>query len=131
MTTTAAAHGATAPGERRFPPFRADMVGSLLRTAPLKAARDKHERGELDDAGLEAIEDAEILKIVRRQEDIGLKAVTDGEFRRAFWHFDFLEHLEGVTGVTLDHGIHFKGVDTKPKGLRITGKVGFSGHPML
>lgn len=117
--------------KRTTPPFRADMVGSLLRTAPLREAREKHEKGELSDAALKAVEDAEIARIVKRQEDIGLQAVTDGEFRRAFWHYDFLEHLDGVTAITLDQGIQFKGVATKPKGLRVTGRIGFSGHPML
>jgi 5-methyltetrahydropteroyltriglutamate--homocysteine methyltransferase len=112
-------------------PFRADQVGSLLRSAPLKEGREKRERGEITEEALRAVEDAEIAKIVRRQEEIGLKAVTDGEFRRAFWHYDFLEHLDGVQGVWLDQGVQFKGVALKPKGLRITGKLGFSGHPML
>ncbi|MEI8146693.1 MAG: 5-methyltetrahydropteroyltriglutamate--homocysteine S-methyltransferase, partial [Alphaproteobacteria bacterium] len=119
----------TAPA--RVGPFRADQVGSLLRSAPLKAAREKAEKGEIDAAALKAIEDVEIAKLVKRQEDIGLKAVTDGEFRRAFWHFDFLENLDGVEGVWLDQGVQFKGVQIKPKGLRVTGKIGFSSHPMV
>jgi 5-methyltetrahydropteroyltriglutamate--homocysteine methyltransferase len=126
MNTLAAS---TAPA--RVGPFRADQVGSLLRSAPLKAAREKAEKGEIDAAALKAIEDVEIAKLVKRQEDIGLKAVTDGEFRRAFWHFDFLENLDGVEGVWLDQGVQFKGVQIKPKGLRVTGKIGFSSHPMV
>ena len=117
--------------QRSNPPFRADMVGSLLRTAPLKAAREEREAGRIDAAALAAVEDAEIVRLIRRQEAIGLKAVTDGEFRRAFWHYDFLEHLDGVTGVWLDQGVQFKGVQLKPKGLRVTGRIGFSQHPML
>ena len=78
---------------RTAPPFRADHVGSLLRTAPLKEARAKRERGEISAAALTEVEDREIEKIIRRQEDIGLKAVTDGEFRRAFWNYDFLGAL--------------------------------------
>ena len=113
------------------PLFRADMVGSLLRTAPLEAARARHEQGAITAGELQAIEDAEIRKILRRQEEIGLEAVTDGEFRRAFWHFDFLEHLDGVEGYWADHGIQFQGAQVKPKGIRVTGKLGFSGHPML
>ena len=72
--------------QRTTPPFRADHVGSLLRTAPLKDARAKRESGEIDAAALKAVEDREIEKIIKKQEDIGLKAVTDGEFRRAFWN---------------------------------------------
>ncbi len=79
--------------QRTTPPFRADHVGSLLRTAPLKEARAKREKGEIDADALKAVEDQEIEKIIKRQEDIGLKAVTDGEFRRAFWNYDFLGAL--------------------------------------
>ena len=116
---------------RQRPPFRADMVGSLLRTAPLKAAREKREAGQIDDAALKAVEDEEIRTIIRKQEEVGLQGITDGEFRRAFWHYDFLEHLDGVQGVWLDQGVQFKGVQLKPKGLRVTGKIGFTDHPMI
>ncbi len=76
--------------QRTTPPFRADHVGSLLRPAPLKEARAQRERGEISAEQLKAVEDREIAAIIKRQEDIGLKAVTDGEFRRAFWNYDFL-----------------------------------------
>ena len=89
--------------QRTKPPFRADMVGSLLRTQPLKDARDKHHaRRDLGGRGLKAVEDREIRALIRKQEEIGLQAVTDGEFRRAYWHFDFLEQLDGVTSVEAD-----------------------------
>jgi 5-methyltetrahydropteroyltriglutamate--homocysteine methyltransferase len=118
--------------QRTTPPFRADMVGSLLRTATLKEARHKHHDGEISDAALKEIEDREIRALIKRQEDIGLQAVTDGEFRRAYWHFDFLEHLDGVTSVEADSGMNFKGGVGIAKALRVTGKVGFSGqHPMI
>ncbi|MBM6581922.1 5-methyltetrahydropteroyltriglutamate--homocysteine S-methyltransferase [Microvirga sp. BT689] len=118
--------------QRTKPPFRADMVGSLLRTAALKDARHKHHEGEISDAALKEIEDREIRALIKRQEEIGLQAVTDGEFRRAYWHFDFLEHLDGVTSVEADSGMNFKGGVGIAKALRVTGKVGFSGqHPMI
>jgi 5-methyltetrahydropteroyltriglutamate--homocysteine methyltransferase len=117
--------------QRTKPPFRADMVGSLLRTAGLKEARHKHHDGELSDAALKEIEDREIRALIKRQEEIGLQAVTDGEFRRAFWHFDFLEHLDGVTSIEADSGMNFKGGVGISKALRVTGKVGFSDHPMI
>ncbi|SEF82406.1 5-methyltetrahydropteroyltriglutamate--homocysteine S-methyltransferase [Bosea lathyri] len=113
------------------PPFRADMVGSLLRSAPLKQAREKHAAGTLDDAAFKAVEDAEIRKLIARQEAIGLKGITDGEFRRAYWHFDFMEELDGVEAITADSGMNFKGGVGIAKSLRIVGKVGFSGHPMI
>ncbi len=116
---------------RTNPPFRADMVGSLLRTAPLMEARDKHYRGEISDAALKAVEDEEIRKLIKRQEEIGLQAVTDGEFRRAYWHFDFLEHLDGVTSIEADSGMNFKGGVGISKALRITSKVRFTDHPMI
>jgi 5-methyltetrahydropteroyltriglutamate--homocysteine methyltransferase len=116
---------------RTKPPFRADQVGSLLRTAPLKDAREKAARGAITAPALKAVEDEEIPKIIRRQEEIGLKLATDGEFRRAWWHFDFFGMLDGVEIYELDHGIQFQGVQTKPLGVRVTGKIGFSNHPML
>jgi 5-methyltetrahydropteroyltriglutamate--homocysteine methyltransferase len=117
---------------RQKPPFRADMVGSLLRSAAVKEARAKLAAGEIGQAELTAIEDAEIRKLVRKQEEVGLKAVTDGEYRRAFWHFDFLDGLTGVTGYESDSGIQFKGVTTKAHGVRVTGKLDFpDAHPHL
>jgi len=116
---------------RTKPPFRADVVGSLLRTAALKEARAKREKGEISAAALREIEDREVEKIVRKQEEVGLKVATDGEFRRSWWHFDFFDMLDGVEIVEVDHGIQFHGVQTKHRTPRITGKLGFSGHPML
>jgi 5-methyltetrahydropteroyltriglutamate--homocysteine methyltransferase len=113
-------------------PFRADQVGSLLRTKELKDARSAREAGTIDATELKAIEDVEIKKLIARQEDTGLRAVTDGEFRRSMWHYDFLERLDGVESYQSDHGIAFKGgIATKSKALRVTGKLGFSGHPMI
>jgi 5-methyltetrahydropteroyltriglutamate--homocysteine methyltransferase len=117
---------------RTTPPFRADHVGSLLRPASLKDARARWGRGEITAADLTAVEDAAIERIVARQAEIGLRSATDGEFRRAMWHFDFLERLDGVESFRSDHGIAFKGgIETQPKGLRVVGKLGFSSHPML
>jgi 5-methyltetrahydropteroyltriglutamate--homocysteine methyltransferase len=118
--------------QRTTPPFRADHVGSLLRTAPLKEARARREKGEIDAAALKAVEDDEIKKIIRRQEETGLKAVTDGEFRRAFWNYDFLGALPGVEAYLGERKIKFQGVQPKPMMLRVIGKLGtFSGHPMI
>ena len=118
--------------KRSQPPFRADHVGSLLRTGPLKEARAKHENGEISAEELRGIEDREIEKIIRKQEDIGLQAVTDGEFRRAFWNYDFLGALDGVEAYLGERKIKFQGVNPKPMMLRVTGKLGtFSTHPML
>ena len=114
------------------PPFRADMVGSLLRTAPLKEARAKHEKGEITAEALKAVEDREIEKIIKKQEEAGLQLATDGEFRRAWWHFDFLKMLNGVELYDTREGIQFSGVQTKAENVRATGKVDFPvDHPML
>ena len=118
--------------QRTTPPFRADHVGSLLRTKALKEARAKRERGEIDAGALREIEDREIAGIIKKQEEIGLKAVTDGEFRRAFWNYDFLGKLDGVEAYLGERKIKFQGPNPKPMMLRVTGKLGtFTGHPML
>ena len=83
--------------QRATPPFRADMVGSLLRTAPLKQARAKFAKGELAAVALKEVEDREIEKIVKKQAEVGLKLATDGEFRRSWWHFDFFKGLKALS----------------------------------
>jgi 5-methyltetrahydropteroyltriglutamate--homocysteine methyltransferase len=114
------------------PPYRSDVVGSFLRPESVKRARADHEAGALDDAGLRAVENAAIVEVMQRQTDAGLRAVTDGEFRRAWWHYDFYDGLDGVSVVDSDHGIQFTGVATKNKVLRVTDRIGFSeSHPFL
>ena len=116
---------------RTKPPFRADMVGSLLRPAVLKEARARRAAGDITPEALRAVEDAEIGKILKKQEEIGLQSVTDGEFRRSWWHLDFLEGLEGVEGYQAAHGIAFQGGETKPRAVRAAGKIRFNGHPFI
>ncbi|MFC7405094.1 5-methyltetrahydropteroyltriglutamate--homocysteine S-methyltransferase [Georgenia alba] len=114
------------------PPYRADVVGSFLRTPAIKKARTDHEAGRLDDEGLRRVEDAEIAALIAKQRAAGLQLATDGEFRRSWWHFDFFGMLDGVDIVTLDHGIQFAGVETQPRGVQVSGRIGFPGdHPML
>jgi 5-methyltetrahydropteroyltriglutamate--homocysteine methyltransferase len=118
--------------QRTTPPFRADMVGSLLRPAVLKDARAKHTAGAISDAELRAVEDREIEKIIAKQEEVGLQSATDGEFRRSWWHFDFLADLEGCKLIEIDHGIQFQGIQTKPRAIAVTGKVDWpANHPMI
>ena len=117
---------------RTLPPFRADHVGSLLRPAALKEARARRESGEIAPDEFRGIEDRAIEDAIAKQAAAGLGSATDGEFRRAMWHFDFLERLDGVESFRADRGIAFKGgIETQARGLRVTGKVGFSTHPML
>jgi 5-methyltetrahydropteroyltriglutamate--homocysteine methyltransferase len=113
------------------PPFRADHVGSFLRPKALAEARAKFAKNEIDAAQLRGIEDREIKNVIARQEQAGLKLATDGEFRRSWWHFDFLGMLEGVDIVDIDHGIQFAGVQTKPRAVQVIGRIGFSDHPMI
>jgi 5-methyltetrahydropteroyltriglutamate--homocysteine methyltransferase len=117
--------------KRAKPPFRADHVGSLLRPAALKEAREKRAKGEIGSADLKAVEDREIERVIKKQEEVGLQAVTDGEFRRSWWHLDFLWGLDGVERHVMDTGIAFAGVTTRNEGVRVAGKLGFSGHPMI
>jgi 5-methyltetrahydropteroyltriglutamate--homocysteine methyltransferase len=118
--------------QRTTPPFRADHVGSLLRSAALKEARRRRQRGEIDANELKAVEDREIIALIRRQEGVGLKSVTDGEYRRASWQTDFLTALDGVESYYGERTIRFKGPQPRPILLRLKGRLGtFSGHPMI
>jgi 5-methyltetrahydropteroyltriglutamate--homocysteine methyltransferase len=113
--------------QRNKPPFRADHVGSLLRPKELLAAREAHKAGRLGAAELRRVEDEAIREVVRMQEEIGLQAATDGEFRRASWHMDFLYQVGGVTKVQDNLTVKFhneKGdIEFTPAALRITGKL--------
>ena len=114
-------------------PFRLDHVGSFLRPERLKEARAKFNDGEITAEELERVENKEIIALIEKEKELGLKSVTDGEFRRAFWHLDFLENLDGVELVEVDHfSVQFKDKDVKPKTLRIVGKVDFyENHPFV
>ncbi|WP_203070175.1 5-methyltetrahydropteroyltriglutamate--homocysteine S-methyltransferase [Falsiroseomonas ponticola] len=114
-----------------LPPFRADHVGSLLRPMELREARAARAAGTMTAEALRAIEDRCIIDVVAQQKAIGLKAVTDGEFRRAFWHFDFLAKLGGVDMYESDQGIQFKGGQTKAYGLKVTDRISYKPHPFV
>jgi 5-methyltetrahydropteroyltriglutamate--homocysteine methyltransferase len=116
---------------RTTPPFRADHVGSLLRPAALKEAREKFAKGAIDAAALKAVEDREIERVIGKQEDCGLQSVTDGEFRRSWWHLDFLWGLDGIEKNVMSAGIAFAAVNTRNEGTKVTGKIGSKRHPMI
>jgi 5-methyltetrahydropteroyltriglutamate--homocysteine methyltransferase len=109
-------------------PFRADQVGSLLRPESLARSRARWRRGEIDAAQLRHDEDRAIAEVVKRQEAIGLRGITDGEFRRDWWHLDFLAQLDGVTPMsnpgpkfqTGEHG------GEQPPIATVTGRIGCS-----
>lgn len=110
------------------PPFRADHVGSLLRPRSIIEART----AQADEETLREIEDQEIPALIRLQEGAGLKVVTDGEARRAFWHYDFMGMLDGMEMQTRSEGVQFHGTQMSPVHPVITGKLGFpADHPML
>lgn len=115
------------------PPFRADHVGSLLRPAKVKEARKRHfEDKAIDGEELRAVEDEAIRDLVRMQRNAGLLAVTDGEIRRSFWHYDFIDALTGFELVERDEGVPFQGATLRPIFPTITGKLDFpDDHPML
>ena len=117
--------------QRVKPPFRADHVGSLLRPAALKQARERYTKGEIDAAALKAVEDREIKDVIKKQEAAGLQSITDGEFRRSWWHLDFLWGLDGVEKTAMATGIAFAATQTRNEGTKVTGKIGFSSHPMI
>ena len=105
------------------PPFRADHVGSLLRPRELHEARAKAAKGEIDRAALEAIEDKCIRAAVALQESVGLQSITDGEFRRDWWHIDFLRNFDGVTTTQGTFGVHFVNVDEQPPLMLVKSKI--------
>jgi 5-methyltetrahydropteroyltriglutamate--homocysteine methyltransferase len=111
------------------PPFRADQVGSLLRPAQLAHARRRWRAGELDASRLRELEDGAIRDAVARQEAIGLRSVTDGEFRRDWWHLDFLTRLDGVA-IDANPGLKFGGPDEQPPIATVVGRIGCS-HPVM
>ena len=117
--------------QRQQAPFRAEVVGSFLRPDDIKVARQQFSRGEITAPQLRAVEDDAIRRVVEQQCACGLHVVTDGEFRRAWWHFDFFDGLQGVERYDSQQGIQFNGVQTKAHGVRVTGKLAFGEHPML
>lgn len=116
-----------------FPPYRADHVGSFLRPEKIASARNMYFKNLISKEALTLIEDEEIAKLVKLEEENGLKAVTDGEFRRAYWHLDFLAALDGIEHISAKNwSTHFEGVQPKAETVKIAGKIGFSNtHPFV
>src|SRR5690625_397805 len=113
-------------------PFRADHVGSLLRPEVLHEARKNFKSGKIDAKELRAVETKEIKRIVNKQIEVGLEVVTDGEFRRSWWHLDFMEHINGFEGFVPETGYHFVGEETERYEVRNTGKISFNpDHPFV
>lgn len=122
----------SAASQRATAPFRYDIVGSFLRSEPLKEARQRFAQARLTQRELRQVEDAEIVKLIAKQKALGLHAVTDGEYRRSWWHLDFLWNLEGVQKVAAEQGsIAFKGRQTKAETIEIVSRIDFGAHPFI
>lgn len=116
---------------RNAPPFRYDIVGSFLRTDGIKAARSLHAQGEISGGQLYEIETAEIARLLEQEKALGLKAVTDGEFRRSWWHLDFFFGIQGTQKITLGQAGAAKEPVNRAESFKITGKIAFGDHPMV
>ncbi|MBF8999321.1 MULTISPECIES: uroporphyrinogen decarboxylase/cobalamine-independent methonine synthase family protein [Vibrio] len=112
-------------------PFHADVVGSYLRPQYLHDARRQFENGDIDAAQLKAIEDKAITELVEKQKSLGLKVITDGEFRRSYWHLDFMWGLNGVEHHELNKGYQFVNMVTRADSARLTGKLSGENHPFI
>ena len=120
------------PNTKKRPPFRYDIVGSFLRPEALKEKREAFAAGKIAASELKEAEDAAIRDLVAKEKEIGLKAVTDGEFRRRYWHLDFLAALDGLEEVGAAHwSVAFKGAQPKAATVQIVDKVDFGAHPFL
>ncbi len=116
----------------RLAPFRYDIVGSFLRTKVLKEAREKFAAGQITQEELTGIENNEIQKLVEKQKELGLQAVTDGEFRRRYWHLDFFADLDGVEEIAAEAwSVSFKGHQPKASTVKIVNKIDFNHHPFV
>lgn len=122
----------TAAARKQYASGRAEHVGSFLRSPEVKQARLDIAAGKIDQAALKAVEDKAIIDLVEKQKNVGLTDITDGETRRAWWHFDFMEHLLGAEGYERGEGIKFKGVTTKPHAVRIVDRIAYNpNHPQF
>ena len=112
-------------------PFKADHVGSLLRPESIHKARKDYQEGKITAEQLREIENQEIKRIVEKQVEVGLKSVTDGEFRRSWWHLDFMWGLDGVEKSATEEGLAFNRSGARKETARVIGKIDFSTHPFL
>lgn len=122
----------TNAARQRYASGKADHVGSFLRPQAVRQGRLDFAEGKIDAATLRALEDKAIIDVIAHQKASGMLAITDGEVRRAWWHFDFMENLGGAEGFEAEQGMHFKGVTTKPHNVRVIDRLHFNAnHPHL
>lgn len=118
---------------KKVAPYKFDVVGSFLRPENLKKAREDFKNGKITKEDLKKIEDQEITKLIKKEKEAGLKFISDGEFRRSWWHYDFFWGLNGVEKYELEDAniIHFHGASLRPEGVKIVGKITGTSHPFL
>ena len=112
-------------------PFRYDYVGSFLRPEKLKQARADYAAGTITAEALTEVENQCITEVVAKQKKAGFHVITDGEFRRSYWHLDFMWGFNGIEEVELDHGYFFHGEETTPGSIKLTGKISGENHPFV
>lgn len=112
-------------------PFKYDLVGSFLRPTDLKKARADYAEGRITAKELTAIEDQEIRKLIAAQKEAGYHVITDGEFRRSYWHLDFMWGFNGIEHIELDHGYFFHGEETTHGSIAISGNISGENHPFV
>ncbi|AIQ18197.1 5-methyltetrahydropteroyltriglutamate--homocysteine methyltransferase [Paenibacillus sp. FSL H7-0357] len=117
--------------KRNAPPFRYDIVGSFLRTDEIKTGRNLFEQGEITAEQLYEIENQEISKLLEQEKALGVKAVTDGEFRRSWWHLDFFFGIQGTQKISLNQGGGSKETAQRAESFKIVGKIAFTDHPVI
>ena len=112
-------------------PFKYDFVGSFLRPAALKTARSAYEKGSITREELTKVEDEEITKLIAKQKEAGYHVITDGEFRRSYWHLDFMWGLNGIEHIELDHGYFFHDEETTHGSIAVSGNISGENHPFV
>ncbi len=131
MTTNKAFQEENIMSKHLSTPFHFDYVGSFLRPAKLKEARQQFAEEKISADELKAVEDDGIRELVAKQKKAGYHVITDGEFRRSYWHLDFMWGLEGIEHIELDHGYYFHGEETTHGSCAVTGKIGGHNHPFV
>ena len=112
-------------------PFRYDFVGSFLRPQAIKTARAEFKAGKITREQLTAVENEQITLLIEKQKRAGYHAITDGEFRRSYWHLDFMWGFAGIDEIELDHGYYFQGEETTHGSIRVSGKISGENHPFV
>ena len=112
-------------------PYRYDFVGSFLRPQEVKQAKADYSEGKITKEECDAIVDKAVTEVVAKQKELGFHIITDGEFRRTYWHLDFMWGLQGLQEITLDHGYIFHGEETTPGSVQVVGKISGENHPFV